>query len=225
MTTVLVVDDEPQIIRTLRITLSAHGYEVLTADDGRGALTATAEGEPDIVMLDLGLPDIDGTRVITGLRRQTAVPIIVLSGRTGSDSKTEALDAGADDYVTKPYGVDELLARLRAVLRRASTRNVHTPIVTMAAFTIDLTARKVHRDGTEVPLTPTEWKLLAILVRERGVLVSQQRLLHEVWGPTCASKTHYLRMYLGQLRHKLETDPSRPRHLITKPGMGYRFEP
>jgi two-component system KDP operon response regulator KdpE len=228
MTKVLVVDDEPQIVRALRINLTARGYEVLTAADGQEALRVAAESRPDVVVLDLGLPDIDGATVIAGLRGWTSVPIIVLSARTDSGDKVTALDAGADDYVTKPFGMDELLARLRAAVRRASTGSVGSAgeeaVIETAAFTVDLSAKKVHRDGTEVHLTPTEWGVLELLVRNRGKLVAQKQLLQEVWGPAYASETHYLRVYLAQLRRKLEPRPSRPRHLLTEAGMGYRFE-
>jgi two-component system KDP operon response regulator KdpE len=228
MTKVLVVDDEPQIVRALRINLTARGYEVLTAADGQEALRVAAESRPDVVVLDLGLPDIDGATVIAGLRGWTSVPIIVLSARTDSGDKVTALDAGADDYVTKPFGMDELLARLRAAVRRASTGSVGSAgeeaVIETAAFTVDLSAKKVHRDGAEVHLTPTEWGVLELLVRNRGKLVAQKQLLQEVWGPAYASETHYLRVYLAQLRRKLEPRPSRPRHLLTEAGMGYRFE-
>ncbi|TQM83343.1 two-component system KDP operon response regulator KdpE [Saccharothrix saharensis] len=221
----LVVDDEPQIVRALRINLSARGYSVLTAHDGTEALKAAAEGRPDVVVLDLGLPDVDGTEVIAGLRGWTTVPIIVLSARVDSADKVEALDAGADDYVTKPFGMDELLARLRAAVRRSALAEGEDAVVETASFTVDLAARKVRRDGVEVHLTPTEWGLLEILARNRGRLVAQKQLLQEVWGPAYAKETHYLRVYLAQLRRKLEPEPSRPRHLVTEPGMGYRFEP
>ena len=225
MTTVLVVDDEPQIVRALRINLSARGYEVLTALDGKTALEVAADSKPDVVVLDLGLPDIDGTDVIAGLRGWTTVPILVLSARTDSARKVEALDAGADDYVTKPFGMDELLARLRAAVRRATTQTVEEPLVTTASFTLDLAAKRVHRDGEEVHLTPTEWGLLEILARNPGRLVTQKQLLQEVWGPSHVGESQYLRVYMAQLRRKLEPDPARPRHLITEPGMGYRLEP
>jgi two-component system KDP operon response regulator KdpE len=221
MTTVLVVDDDPQIVRALRISLTAHGYDVLIAVDGTSALRA-AEGGPDVVVLDLRLPDLDGIDVITGLRRSTTAPIVVLSARVDSADKVRALDAGADDYVTKPFGMDEFLARLRAAVRRSAKR-VDEPPVRTASFTVDLTAKKIHRAGTEVHLTPTEWGLLEALVRARGEVLSAQRLLTEVWGPTYTSATHYLRVYLVQLRRKLEPDPAHPRHLLTEPGRGYRF--
>ncbi|MFI7676510.1 response regulator [Actinophytocola sp. NPDC049390] len=226
MTKVLVVDDEPQIVRALRINLTARGYEVSTAANGGEALRVAAAVHPEVVVLDLGLPDIDGVDVIEGLRGWTNVPIIVLSARVDSGDKVAALDAGADDYVTKPFGMDELLARLRAAVRRASTTPTgEEAVVETQAFTVDLAAKKVIRDGTEVHLTPTEWGVLELLVRNRGKLVGQKQLLQEVWGPSYASETHYLRVYLAQLRRKLEPQPSRPRHLLTEAGMGYRFEP
>ncbi|MBB5955490.1 two-component system KDP operon response regulator KdpE [Saccharothrix tamanrassetensis] len=224
MTKVLVVDDEPQIVRALRINLSARGYSVLTAHDGTSALKVAAEGKPDVVVLDLGLPDVDGTDVIAGLRGWTSVPIIVLSARTDSSDKVGALDAGADDYVTKPFGMDELLARLRAAVRRSAVAEGEDAVVETSSFTVDLAAKKVVREGAEVHLTPTEWGLLEILARNRGRLVAQKQLLQEVWGPQYAKETHYLRVYLAQLRRKLEPEPSHPRHLVTEPGMGYRFE-
>ncbi|MGI5505285.1 response regulator [Lentzea sp. CA-135723] len=225
MTKVLVVDDEPQILRALRINLSARGYEVLTAYDGATALRLAADGKPDVVVLDLGLPDMDGTDVIAGLRGWTTLPIIVLSARTDSTDKVDALDAGADDYVTKPFGMDELLARLRAAVRRSAvTGPEDEPVVQTASFTVDLAAKRVLKDGAEVHLTPTEWGLLEVLARNAGKLVAQKQLLREVWGPAYDKETHYLRVYLAQLRRKLEPEPARPRHLLTEPGMGYRFE-
>ncbi|MFD0205177.1 MULTISPECIES: response regulator [Saccharothrix] len=226
MTTVLVVDDDPQIVRALRISLTAHGYRVLTAADGASALRA-ADDHPDVVVLDLGLPDLDGLDVITGLRRATTAPIVVLSARLDSADKVRALDAGADDYVTKPFGMEEFLARLRAAVRRSTRRRAGAdePLVRAASFTVDLTAKKIHRDGTEVHLTPTEWGLLEVLVRAGGEVLSPSRLLAEVWGPNHTSATHYLRVYLVQLRRKLEPDPAHPRHLVTEPGRGYRFQP
>jgi len=225
MTKVLVVDDEPQILRALRINLSARGYNVLTAPDGTSALRTAADGKPDVVVLDLGLPDLDGTDVIAGLRGWSTVPIIVLSARTDSGDKVQALDAGADDYVTKPFGMDELLARLRAAVRRAAKPgDDEEAIVETSSFTVDLVAKKVRKDGDEVHLTPTEWGVLEVLVRNRGRLVSQKQLLQDVWGPAYATESHYLRVYLAQLRRKLEREPARPKHLLTEPGMGYRFE-
>ncbi|MFF2038794.1 response regulator [Kitasatospora sp. NPDC058170] len=225
MTRVLVVDDEPQIVRALVINLKARKYEVDAAHDGAAALELAAARHPDVVVLDLGLPDMDGVEVIRGLRGWTRVPIIVLSARHASDEKVEALDAGADDYVTKPFGMDELLARMRAALRRAEpVAGEDDSLVVTDTFTVDLAAKKVNRDGTDVRLTPTEWHLLEVLVRNAGRLVSQTQLLQEVWGPAYRTETNYLRVYLAQLRRKLERDPSHPRHFITEPGMGYRFE-
>ncbi|MCW3843111.1 response regulator [Micromonospora yasonensis] len=233
MTRILVVDDEPQILRALRINLRARGYDVEVTDSGTAALKAAAGHPPDLVVLDLGLPDLDGVDVIRGLRGWTGVPIIVLSGRAGSADKVAALDAGADDYVTKPFGVDELLARIRAVTRRLAA----TPAGSMAGapatatqrigrHTVDLADRVVTRDdGVEVKLTPTQWAMLEKLLRHPGKLVSQRQLLHEVWGPEYHHETNYLRQYMAQLRRKLEDDPARPRHLITEPGMGYRYRP
>jgi two-component system, OmpR family, KDP operon response regulator KdpE len=223
VTRVLVVDDEPQIVRALRINLRARGYEVDAAPDGRTALDLAARRHPDVIVLDLGLPDMEGAEVIKGLRGWTSVPIIVLTARHASEEKVETLDVGADDYVTKPFGMDELLARLRAAVRRAQPPEESAVVVT-DDFTVDLAAKKATRDGADVRLTPTEWHVLEVLVRNAGRLVSQQQLLREVWGPSYANETGYLRVYLAQLRRKLEADPSRPRHLITEPGMGYRFE-
>ncbi|QIS24510.1 response regulator [Nocardia terpenica] len=223
-TKVLVVDDEPQILRALRINLSVRGYEVITASTGAAALRAAAEKHPDVVVLDLGLPDMDGIDVLAGLRGWSQAPVIVLSARTDSTDKVEALDAGADDYVTKPFGMDELLARLRAAVRRAAaTADTTDPVVETSSFTVDLAAKKVTKHGTDVHLTPTEWGVLEMLVRNQGKLVGRRELLREVWGPSYATETHYLRVYLAQLRRKLEDDPSHPKHLLTEAGMGYRF--
>ncbi|MEU8772349.1 response regulator [Streptomyces sp. NPDC048606] len=227
MTRVLVVDDEPQIVRALVINLKARRYEVDAASDGAGALEMAAARHPDVVVLDLGLPDMDGVEVIKGLRGWTRVPILVLSARHSSDEKVEALDAGADDYVTKPFGMDELLARLRAAVRRAEPTagaGGDEVIVETEGFSVDLAAKKAVRAGRDVRLTPTEWHLLEVLVRNGGKLVSQKQLLQEVWGPSYGTETNYLRVYMAQLRRKLEADPSHPRHFITEPGMGYRFE-
>lgn len=225
MTKVLVIDDEPQILRALRINLSVRGYEVITAATGSGALRAAAEERPDVVILDLGLPDMSGIDVIGGLRGWLSAPVIVLSARTDSSDKVEALDAGADDYVTKPFGMDEFLARLRAALRRAAAApDTDEPIIETSSFTVDLAAKTVTKNGAEVHLTPTEWGMLEMLVRNRGKLVGREDLLKEVWGPAYAKQTHYLRVYLAQLRRKLEEDPSRPVHLLTEAGMGYRFQ-
>lgn len=223
---VLVVDDEPQIVRALVINLKARQYEVDAAHNGATALKLAADRHPDVIVLDLGLPDMDGVDVIRGIRGWTRVPILVLSARHSSDEKVEALDAGADDYVTKPFGMDELLARLRAAVRRAepSAPADDQAVVTTDAFTVDLVAKKVNRDGADVRLTPTEWHLLEVLVRNAGRLVSQKQLLKEVWGPSYGTETNYLRVYMAQLRRKLEADPAHPRHFVTEPGMGYRFE-
>ncbi|MCQ6249810.1 response regulator [Streptomyces malaysiensis] len=226
MNRVLVVDDEPQIVRALVINLKARKYEVDAAADGATALRLAAARHPDVIVLDLGLPDMDGVEVIKGLRGWTRVPILVLSARQTSDEKVEALDAGADDYVTKPFGMDELLARLRAAVRRAEPAGQpdDSVVVETETFTVDLAAKKAHRDGRDVRLTPTEWHLLEVLVRNAGRLVSQKQLLQEVWGPSYGTESNYLRVYMAQLRRKLETDPSHPRHFLTEPGMGYRFE-
>ncbi|MFF9623080.1 response regulator [Streptomyces griseosporeus] len=224
-TRVLVVDDEPQLVRALVINLKARAYEVDTAHDGATALRVAAARRPDVVVLDLGLPDLDGVEVIKGLRGWSRVPILVLSARHSSDEKVQALDAGADDYVTKPFGMDELLARLRAAVRRAEpVADEADMTVETDGFTVDLAAKKVDRGGKDVRLTPTEWHLLEVLVRNAGRLVGQRQLLQEVWGPSYGTETNYLRVYMAQLRRKLEADPSRPRHFITEPGMGYRFE-
>jgi two-component system KDP operon response regulator KdpE len=228
VTRVLVVDDEPQILRALRINLRARHYEVHTAATGADALRTAAEHPPDLVVLDLGLPDMDGVEVIHGLRGWSSTPIVVLSGRTDSTDKVEALDAGADDYVTKPFGVDELLARMRAVSRRAGSVD-DVPVVTIGHASVDLSARRVivEDDGrtAEVRLTPTEWHLLEVLLRHPGKLLSHRQLLHEVWGPGYENAQGNLRLYMAQLRRKLESDPARPRFLLNEPGMGYRFDP
>lgn len=228
MTRVLVVDDEPQILRALSINLKARHYEVFTAATGVEALRTAAAQPPDLVILDLGLPDLDGVDVVRGLRGWTTAPIIILSGRSGSADKVGALDAGADDYITKPFGVDELLARMRAVSRRATAEDA-VPVVTFGPTTVDLSARRVTFDNgsttREVRLTPTEWHLLEVLLRHPGKLLSQKRLLAEVWGQGYESAGGNLRVYMAQLRRKLEPDPARPRHLLTEPGMGYRFQP
>jgi two-component system KDP operon response regulator KdpE len=225
---VLVVDDEPQILRALAINLRARHYEVLTAGTGTEALAAAAKYNPDLVVLDLGLPDMGGVEVIRGLRGWSTVPIVILSGRTGSGDKVDALDAGADDYVTKPFSVDELLARLRAASRRAGPGDV-APAVTFGHTTVDLAARRVTvRDGdraSDVRLTPTEWHLLEVLLRHPGKLLTHRQLLSEVWGAGYDTAGGNLRVYMAQLRRKLEADPARPRHLLTEPGMGYRFQP
>jgi two-component system KDP operon response regulator KdpE len=218
---VLLVDDDSTLRRTLGIGLRAEGHEVLFAADGRTALQAVREDRPDLVVLDLGLPDLSGIEVLRLLRGWSTTPVVVLSARAESAEKVEALDLGADDYVTKPFGMEELLARIRAAARRAGS---DLPVLDAGDLVIDLPARRVTRSGAVVRLTPTEWGLLEVLVRTPGRLVTQQDLLHEVWGPAYSRETNYLRVYVGALRKKLEDDPSRPRHLITEPGIGYRFE-
>jgi two-component system KDP operon response regulator KdpE len=229
MTRVLVVDDDPQIQRALRINLHARKYDVAVAADGGEALRQAADWRPDLVVLDLGLPDIDGVEVVHGLRGRTQAPIVVLSGRSGSKDKVDALDAGADDYVTKPFGIDELLARIRAVTRRVSSADEARRAVAIGDYLVDLADKTVRPpddgDGDGVHLTPTEWRLLEALLRSPGRLISQRQLLAEVWGPTALRQTHNLRQYMAQLRQKLEPDPAHPRHLLTEPGMGYRFQP
>jgi two-component system KDP operon response regulator KdpE len=251
VTRVLVVDDEPQILRALRINLRVRSYEVDTAATGAQALETAARHPPDLVILDLGLPDLDGVEVIEGLRGWTTAPIIVLSGRADSTDKVEALDAGADDYVTKPFAMEELLARMRAAARRAGTAD-DQPRVRLGRLVVDLNAKRVTRDhgqaadgspdgspadgspaaaagnppaSEDVRLTPTEWHLLEVLLRNPGKLLSQRQLLAEVWGPGYADAAGNLRLYMAQLRRKLEPDPARPRWLLTEPGMGYRYQP
>ncbi len=223
-TKVLVVDDDAALLRALTISLNARGYEVVGARSGEEGLDRAAHRHPDIVLLDLGLPGIDGREVIQGLRGWSSVPIIVLSARHQSVSKVQALDLGADDYLTKPFGMDELLARLRAALRRAVTEP-EEPLVEAEGFTVDLVAKRVTRGGVDVHLTPKEWDIVEVLVRNPGRLVSQRQLLHDVWGPGYETETEYLRVLMGRVRRKLELDHSRPRHFRTEPGMGYRFEP
>jgi two-component system KDP operon response regulator KdpE len=224
MTRVLVVDDEPQIRRALSVNLSARGYDVDVAATGEEALRRAASSHPDAVLLDLGLPGIDGTDVVRGLRGWSTAPIIVLTVRDAESDKVAALDAGADDYVTKPFGINELLARLRAALRRHQPTS-EAAVVRTAAFTVDLAASKAWRGDSEVRLTPTEWQLVALLVRNPGRLLTQRWLLQQVWGPEYSKETGYLRVYLAAVRRKLEPNPSQPRYFVTEPGMGYRFEP
>lgn len=226
MTRVLVVEDDPQLVRALVLNLRARHYGVEAAPDGATALRLAAARQPDVMLLDLGLPDMDGVDIVKGLRGWSRVPILVLSARQASDEKVAALDAGADDYITKPFSMNELLARLRAAVRRTEDTSVGAAatLVETDDFTIDLVGKKVVRDGRDVRLTPTEWHLLEILVTNPGRLITQRHLLQEVWGVSQSGKTNYLRVYTAQLRRKLERDPSRPRYLITEPGMGYRFE-
>ena len=221
---VLVCDDDPSLVQALTISLSARGYRVTVARSGEEGLARAADDRPDVVLLDLGLPGIDGVRVIRGIRAWSATPIIVLSARTRSVSKVEALDAGADDYVTKPFRMDELLARLRAALRRTPTE-AQTHLVVAEGFTVDLAAKQVVRGDVRVHLTPKEWSIVEVLVRHPGRQVSQGQLLHDVWGPEYGTETEYLRVLMGRVRRKLEADHSHPRHFLTEPGMGYRFEP
>jgi two-component system, OmpR family, KDP operon response regulator KdpE len=222
MAAVLIVDDEVQILRALQINLNARGYSTVTALTGQNALEQAAQHPVDVIILDLGLPDLDGVEVIRRLRRWNTVPIVVLSARHGSDDKIQALDAGADDYVTKPFGMDELMARLRAALRRGSPGDV--PVIETMGFTINLATKQVTRRGVAVRLTPTEWNILELLVRNTGALVTHEEILTQVWGPAYANETAYLRVYLAQLRRKLEADPANPRHLLTEAGLGYRFQ-
>ena len=227
MTRALVVDDDAALARALAINLRARGYDVTVAGNGRDALDAVARVHPEVVVLDLGLPDLDGLEVLRGIRGWNEVPVVVLSARSTSDEKVDALDAGADDYVTKPFEMNELMARLRAAVRRGSVAGTRDdiPLVETASFTVDLAAGVVHRDGAQVRLTPTEYHLLEVLARNVGRLVPQQQLLRDVWGPGYEKEAHYLRVYVAQLRRKLEPDPSAPRHLVTEPGLGYRLDP
>jgi two-component system, OmpR family, KDP operon response regulator KdpE len=224
MSRILVVDDDDQLRRTLRINLAARRYEVLTAADAHTALTAAGRTPPDLAIVDLGLPDADGVQVVRALRGRTTIPIIVLSARDGQPAKVEALDAGADDDVTKPFGMDELLARIRAALRRAAPEP-GAAVITTPDFTVDLAAKRLTTTAGEVRLTPTEWHMLEVLARHRDRLVAHRELLREVWGPAYGNETNYLRVHLANLRRKIEPDPSRPRYLITEPGIGYRFTP
>jgi len=226
---VLIVEDEPALQRALRINMRARGYDVGVASSGREALAQARQRPPDLVLLDLGLPDVDGTEVIRDLRGWSRAPVIVLSGRAGSGDKIGALDAGADDYVTKPFDMEELLARLRAALRR-DDRSPGGARFTIDRCEIDLTAHTIvrHRppdQPEQLHLTPTEWRLLEILLNAPGQLVGSGRLLGEVWGPGFERSTHYLRFHMAGLRRKPEDDPHRPRHLLTEPGMGYRYQP
>ncbi|WP_029261447.1 MULTISPECIES: response regulator [unclassified Microbacterium] len=218
----LIADDDPQMVRALRITLAAHGYEVVVAADGAAAVAAAAQTHPDLIMLDLGMPRLDGIEVIQALRGWTNVPIIVVSGRTGSADKVEALDAGADDFVTKPFQIDELLARLRALSRRSMPANGESTVA-FGDVVVDLATKTVTRAGTRVHLTPTEWRMLEHLARHPGALVTRQDLLKEIWGSEQVSDSGYLRLYMSQLRKKLEQEPAAPVHLLTEAGMGYRL--
>lgn len=219
---VLIADDDPQLVRALRITLAAHGYDVVAASDGAAAIAAAAQAHPDLVLLDLGMPRLDGVQVIEAIRGWSSVPILVVSGRTGSADKVDALDAGADDYVTKPFQIDELLARLRALSRRQGA-TADEPTVRFGDVVVDLAAKSVARAGATVHLTPTEWRMLEFLARNPGALVTRQTLLKEIWASEQVSDSGYLRLYISQLRKKLERDPAHPVHLLTESGMGYRL--
>ena len=221
---VLAVDDEPPILRALATNLRARGYDVDLATTGEAALELASRRSPDVVILDLGLPGMSGLEVIQGLRGWSTVPIVILSAREAQADKVAALDAGADDYVTKPFGMDELLARLRAALRRAIP-TLEAPLVDTADFHIDLAAKRVTTAAGDARLTPIEWHLVEVLARNPGRLVTARQLLEEVWGPQYGTETNYLRVHFAHIRRKLEPEPSRPRYFITEPGMGYRFEP
>jgi two-component system KDP operon response regulator KdpE len=223
---ILIIEDEPQIRRFLRATLTAHGYRLIEAATGQEGLVQAATRQPELVILDLGLPDLDGLEVTRRLREWTTMPILVLSARGQELDKIAALDAGADDYVTKPFGVGELLARMRVALRHAmrTAQEAEPPVFVLGDLRVDLAQRQVHVAAQEVHLTPIEYRLLSTLVRYAGKVVTHRQLLQEVWGPGYAHNTHYLRVYMGQLRHKLEADPARPRYLLTEPGVGYRLK-
>ena len=223
---VLIADDDAQLVRALSVTLSARGYDVVTARDGRAAIDAVITERPDMVMLDLGMPRLDGIGVLEGVRAWSQVPVLVLSGRTDSSDKVDALDAGADDYVTKPFQMDELLARLRALGRRRVVASEETPTIAIGPLLVDLVAKQVTpAEGPAIRLTPTEWRLLEVLVTNPDRLMTREMLLTEVWGPTHGNDSGYLRLYMAQLRRKLEPDPAHPRYLVTESGMGYRFAP
>jgi two-component system KDP operon response regulator KdpE len=219
---ILIADDDTQMLRAVRITLTARGYDVVTASDGRAAIDAAVSTHPDLIVLDLGMPGLTGIEVIQAVRGWSQVPILVVSGRSESWDKVEALDAGADDYVTKPFSVDELLARIRALLRRLPA-SPDEPVIVLGDVTVDLAAHVVTRRGAPVRLTPTEWRLLEVLLRNHDKLITRETLLTEVWGPQYTTDTGYLRLYMAQLRKKLEPEPSKPRYLLTESGMGYRF--
>ena len=221
--TILVIEDEPQVVRFLKASLASHGFRILEAETGQRGLVEASARVPDLVLLDLGLPDMDGVEVARRLREWSAVPIIVLSARGQERDKIEALDAGADDYLTKPFGIGELLARIRVALRHAACAGDGEPLVSVGDLRVDLAARTVQRAGNEVRLTPIEFRLLAVLAKNAGRVVTQRQLLKEVWGPSAVGQTHYLRVYMAQLRHKLEAEPARPRLFVTEPGVGYRL--
>jgi two-component system KDP operon response regulator KdpE len=222
-TAILVIDDEPHMRRFLRVSLANAGYDVLEAEDGAQGLSAAASKNPDLVLLDLGLPDQDGLSVTARLREWSKSPIIVISARGNEEDKVTALDQGADDYLTKPFGVGELLARIRVALRHVATEGAGTPEFVLGELKVDFSRRQVFVKNTEVHLTPIEYKLLALLVKSAGRVITHRQLLREVWGPNSVEHTHYLRVYMGQLRHKLEENPSRPLYIVTEPGIGYRI--
>ncbi|SNU01779.1 two-component system, OmpR family, KDP operon response regulator KdpE [Ruaniaceae bacterium KH17] len=220
---ILIADDDPQLVRALRITLGVKGYEVVTAADGAQAIAVAVDELPDVFLLDLGMPGLDGVDVIRTIRGWSEAPILVVSGRAGSADKVEALDAGADDYVTKPFSVDELLARVRALTRRMPQQEP-SPVVRIGTVTIDLArGTAVGSDTGPIRLTPTEWQVMELLIRNAGKLVTRQTILRHIWGTEHVRDTGYLRLYLSQLRKKLEPDPTEPRYLLTEPGMGYRL--
>jgi two-component system KDP operon response regulator KdpE len=222
---ILVVDDEPQVRRFLRASLPTQGYRLVEAETGADALREASTRVPDAVLLDLGLPDLDGVEVTRRIREWSAVPIVVLSARGQESDKIEALDAGADDYLTKPFGIGELLARLRVALRHANrTAGSEEPVFEHGDLRVDLATQRVFSRGQEVRLTRTEYRLLALLVKHAGKVMTHRQLLKDVWGPGSVNESHYLRVYMGQLRHKLEEDPARPRHLVTEIGVGYRLK-
>ena len=224
MSRVLVVEDDPRLRQPLTLTLTAHGYDAVSVATGEAALHNVAAQPPDVIILDLGLPDMDGAQVVERLRRSFTMPVLVLSARESHDEKVRLLDVGANDYITKPFSMEELLARVRVALRQGAPA-VPSPVVATAAFTVDLGTKQVHDGaGTVVRLTPTEWGLLELLARQAGKLVSQRELLQQLWGPGYEKETHYLRVYMGQLRRKLEPDPANPQYLLTEPGRGYRLQ-
>lgn len=224
MTFVLVVDDDPAMRRTLRINLRARDYDVEEAADGRSALQIVDERMPDVILLDLGLPDLDGVSVLRRLREFTQVPVIVVSARTESDDKVEALDLGADDFVTKPFAIEELLARIRATSRRSGVPE-HAVVIEIDGLVLDTSECRAARDEQPIHLTPIEWRIVDVLTRQRGRLVRQSTLLHEVWGPAYEGQSNYLRVHLSSIRRKLERDPANPVLFVTEPGVGYRFAP
>jgi len=225
MSRILVVDDDPVLQRTLRINLRARGHEVLLAGSGRQAVSTFLADAPELVVLDLGLPDLDGVEVLRQLRAVSSVPVIVLSARQQADDKVEALDEGADDYVSKPFSMDELMARVRVALRRGTTEVDAPETIDSGGLMLDFGAHIASRDAAGIHLTPTEWRLLSELARHAGKVVSHEELLKAVWGPSYGSENHYLRVFANQIRRKIEADPARPRHLINEPGLGYRLVP